>query len=349
MSDFGKLRYAWLDQVVADRTISPLAFKVAYIIACRYLNRQSGDAWPTQETLARAMEVTPRGIRKALSLLVDGGHIEVARARGRGAVNRYRLALNDRNCGSFDEDFEGNHGSSQYNVHRNDSSAQPPESEVLTGTAVPLAEEPQFLQNLYEENHMNKGREDSLIPAISDEDLPSIERPSTQPKKPTKGLPRNPRTSKADTPKALEEEFEGWWRQYPRKVDKGHAKLAYLRVRRSEKVAAADLLAGVLRYSASVAHKEARYIKHGQTWLNGQCWLDEPEPAFHAEPRGYNAVMSGMSAMADEMFGDPAAPCSPGAQIIGLGQARQRRHAEMTGTASAVAGIMSAMGGNHDD
>lgn len=338
MSDFGKLRYVWLDQVVADRTVSPLAFRLAYIIACRYLNQQSGDAWPTQETLARVVEVTPRAIRKALSLLIDGGHIEVARARGRGAVNRYRLAFDERNGSSHDDSFEGNNRSSHGDVQRNSSSAQQPENGALTGTTVPLAEEPQFLQNLYEENHVNKGREEPLSPAFADEHLSLNEAPLAKPEKPPVRVCKSEQSRKSKTSPAMEEEFEAWWKQYPRKVDKGHAKLAYLRVRRDGKVAAADLLAGVLRYTASVAHKEARYIKHAQTWLNGECWLDEPEPAApHGEWDG-------------ERFGRSTKRSPLGAQIIGLDRAlERRRQAGMTGTASAVAGIMSAIGGQHDD
>lgn len=345
MSDFGKLKSIWLDQVVADRTVSPLAFKVAYIVANRYLNRQSGEAWPTQETLARAVEVTPRAIRKALCLLIDGGHIDVTRARGRGGVNRYRLALNERNSSSSDEAFEGNDCSSQDDLNRNNSSAQKPENVALTGTAVPLAEEPQFLQNLHEENPRSK---EGIVPSQGkgvrevSTHYPSFageraDETAQQPKTPARGTRKTAQTPKADTPKALEEEFEGWWKQYPRKVDKGHAKLAYLRVRRSGKVTAADLMAGVLRYSAAVAHKEARYIKHAQTWLNGQCWLDEPETdVSHGEWDGESK---------------PPHKTSPlGAQIIGLGRAlERRRQAGMTGTASAVAGILSAIGGQHDD
>lgn len=346
MSDFGKLRNIWLDQVVADRTVSPLAFKVAYIVANRYLNRQSGEAWPTQETLARAVEVTPRAIRKALGLLIDGGHISVTRARGRAAVNRYRLAINERNDSSSNEAFEGNDSSSQDDLKRNNSSAQKPENIALTGTPVPLAEEPQFLQNLHEENLRSK---EGIVPSQGkgvrevNSHSPSFageraDDTAQQPKTPARGTRKTAQTSDTDTPKALEEEFEGWWKQYPRKVDRGHAKAAYLRVRRSGKVSAADLMAGVLRYAAAVAHKEARYIKHGQTWLNGQCWLDEPEAAArHGEWEG-------------EQFGQSPKVSPLGAQIIGLGKAlERRRQAGMTGTASAVAGIMSAIGGQHDD
>ena len=35
---------------------------------------------------------------------------------------------------------------------------------------------------------------------------------------------------------------------------------------------------GTKRYAAQVEGKEAEYIKHPSTWLNGQCWLDEQDP-----------------------------------------------------------------------
>jgi hypothetical protein len=63
-SDFTRFKFEWLDQVAADRKVSALAFKLAYRLASTFLNRHSGTAWPTQQTLAAALGVTPRAIRK---------------------------------------------------------------------------------------------------------------------------------------------------------------------------------------------------------------------------------------------------------------------------------------------
>jgi hypothetical protein len=197
MHDFGKLRYDWLEQVAADRTIPPFAFKVAFIIACRFLNRQSGDAWPTQETLARIMGATSRGIRKALDQIASGGHMTAVRGRSRGAPNRYSIVLMDadlRNDGSSNQGADyRNHGSSNDLVYRNGGSGNEP----IRGTVVPPLEEPWFLQNHMNEPQESKIQEETLYCAFSDERLPLDEQPSSKPKEP---MDRMPKSGQSDRP-----------------------------------------------------------------------------------------------------------------------------------------------------
>lgn len=70
-------------------------------------------------------------------------------------------------------------------------------------------------------------------------------------------------------------EFENWWCQYPRRVGKGQALKAYGYAKL--KTDAATLLNGAMRYAAERTGEDVRFTKHPATWLNGQCWLDEPE------------------------------------------------------------------------
>lgn len=80
----------------------------------------------------------------------------------------------------------------------------------------------------------------------------------------------------------LDLEFEGWWKQYPRKVGKGQALRAYKGARKG---ASLEELANGLR-RASIAWEAARtapqYVPHASTWLNGQRWLDDPAAIAHA-------------------------------------------------------------------
>lgn len=76
------------------------------------------------------------------------------------------------------------------------------------------------------------------------------------------------------TGRRTEQEFEDWWRAYPRKVGKGAALMAYRTARREATPEA--LLSGVERYSRSVAGKDPEYIAHPTTWLRQKRWLDEP-------------------------------------------------------------------------
>jgi hypothetical protein len=92
--DFTRRKFDWLDQVVDDERVSPQAFRLAYRLATKYLNRGTGDCYPSQETLCRLIGVsTTNGLRHLIDQLVDRGHLEVTVARGRGHTNRYRPLL----------------------------------------------------------------------------------------------------------------------------------------------------------------------------------------------------------------------------------------------------------------
>jgi hypothetical protein len=92
--DFTRQKFAWLDQIATDPSVSAQAFRAGYFIACRFLNRGTGDAFPSQDTLARLIGLTTsKGVRYLIDQLVDGGHLGVTAAHGRGRTNRYRLIL----------------------------------------------------------------------------------------------------------------------------------------------------------------------------------------------------------------------------------------------------------------
>jgi len=70
---FVKLKFAWLDQVLADQTLPPMAFLVAYLLASRFLNRKTGTAWPTQQTIARLLHASERQVRRSIEVLAVTG------------------------------------------------------------------------------------------------------------------------------------------------------------------------------------------------------------------------------------------------------------------------------------
>ena len=81
--------------------------------------------------------------------------------------------------------------------------------------------------------------------------------------------------------------FDEFWQHVPRKVAKGAAINAY---RRALRIASAGtILAGIKRYAAERAGEDPQYTKHPSTWLNGQCWDDEPmERGNHANGKRTN-------------------------------------------------------------
>ena len=82
-------RFAWLDQVLADRDIPEPAFRVAYALSS-FVNRKSGAAWPSHATLAQKTGLGESTVRRHLATLHTAGHLAVELHRGRNGTNRYR-------------------------------------------------------------------------------------------------------------------------------------------------------------------------------------------------------------------------------------------------------------------
>lgn len=82
-----------------------------------------------------------------------------------------------------------------------------------------------------------------------------------------------------DSPKekaaALEADFERFWWLYPRRTDKGAARIAYRAARK--KTGVAEIETAVRRYAASRDGQDPQYTKHPATWLNREGWLNEDD------------------------------------------------------------------------
>ena len=65
---FNQVRAAFMRRASAPN-VTPFALKLAYLLAFKYMNRESGIARPAQETLARDLNVTSRTIRTLLDIL----------------------------------------------------------------------------------------------------------------------------------------------------------------------------------------------------------------------------------------------------------------------------------------
>jgi DNA-binding transcriptional MocR family regulator len=85
---FNAQKFAWIERIVQDRNVPHFACRVAVLIGTKYLNRTSGDAWPSQGHLAADMGVCRRTIQYALDALIATGHLAVQISRG--CINHYR-------------------------------------------------------------------------------------------------------------------------------------------------------------------------------------------------------------------------------------------------------------------
>ena len=79
-------RFAWLDQVLADRAIPEPAFRVAYALSS-FVNRKIGAAWPSHATLAQKTGLGESTVRRHLVTLHTAGHLAVELHRGRNGTN----------------------------------------------------------------------------------------------------------------------------------------------------------------------------------------------------------------------------------------------------------------------
>lgn len=83
--------FAWLNRVAADRSLPAAAFKLAYAIS-QYVNRETGKAWPSQETLACKIGFDagdlagPRQVRRLLKVLVERRYLLTTRRKHQSLV-----------------------------------------------------------------------------------------------------------------------------------------------------------------------------------------------------------------------------------------------------------------------
>ncbi|MGR9130793.1 hypothetical protein [Rhizobium leguminosarum] len=77
-----------------------------------------------------------------------------------------------------------------------------------------------------------------------------------------------------------EQQFENFWKCYPRRVAKGAARKAFEKA--IKKATLEDMIKAISEYVAKKPEKID--FKHPATWLNGECWDDEWEPAQSRAP-----------------------------------------------------------------
>lgn len=81
----------------------------------------------------------------------------------------------------------------------------------------------------------------------------------------------------------VKERFDALWMLYPRKEGKANAFKKYQRV--CKNVEDEEIKKGILNYVERIKGEniDAKYIKMGSTWFNGECWNDEYKIEERAE------------------------------------------------------------------
>jgi hypothetical protein len=278
--EFNKLRAGFMRRASAPN-INPFALKLAYVIAFKYLNRESRVAFVGQDTLARDLNVTPRTIRTLLDILEPLG-LTIIPGHGPNRASTYWIDP-DKATPVSPMKTEKRKAVSAYN--RNPASA----SELNTGNPVHDNRKSdvantgsQLPPYLTKRTKKKEPREESDSPP-DDASLDS--------KKDSRGK----KTKNQAKPKIeIAESFEIFWAVYPRRVAKEAAHKAFAAaIKRGAEPEA--LNAGARRYAGERAGQEPRYTKHPATWLNGGCWEDEAPPRAGGPP------------MIDGVTGEPVA------------------------------------------
>lgn len=77
------------------------------------------------------------------------------------------------------------------------------------------------------------------------------------------------------TNKDTDEQFERFWKSYPRRIAKGSAKTAFEKA--LKKIEFEDLIVAVENYASNPDLPDLQFIPHPTTWLNQERWNDEIE------------------------------------------------------------------------
>jgi hypothetical protein len=242
--DHNASMFKWRKQLCADRHLTAFDFRVAYALAERTF-RGTGCATVSQALIASDVGATPRGVQKSLHRISERGHLRAEDNSKRGMVNRYwpiiRSAADERQCLETAE--------------RGTNNCSYPSDETYEQPFVPPYEQP-FVPPTNSRSYQVRTGVRTEDPYRDPETCPERESPSA-----------------ADVQSA----FEEWWTQYPKRVAKGAARTAYERIIKKKVATVEQLKQGAMRYGASVANHDPKFVKHPATWLRGECWLDEPD------------------------------------------------------------------------
>lgn len=262
--DFTRTRSIWLTEIRRDPRVGHLlAFRLACELA-EYLNRQTGDAYPSIDTLAAALHVDRRSVQRAIEKLVACGYLEVTDRRGgRTNTSHYRpklagepVQIAERGAPTppFPDAKRGASGSEKGGVRvregrrprrpnlLNEPTDEPKESAALRAASRAGAREAQGFSGL--EAKARNG----LDPAMA-------------------------------------EAFASFWSTYPRKEGRRKAELAFAKILASGKATVDELIHGVVRFALAQRGQEQRYIPLPVNWLRDERWRDEPTPAPPARPQ----------------------------------------------------------------
>jgi hypothetical protein len=130
---------------------------------------------------------------------------------------------------------------------------------------------------LTREQSREDGRFSETIWRTSDPtDIPLSENPTTG-NPTTKNTITKEEQTKNNERTYSDSEFESFWSNYPKKVDKGAAIRAFKKALKT--YPAPEVIEGAKRYAEDPNLPDKQFVKNPATWLNAEAWNNGPLPA----------------------------------------------------------------------
>lgn len=241
--------YQTIDNVL-EAEITPSA-KLVAIALFRHENRKTGLCFPSVTTLCELTGLKMTAVKTALKVLRSEGLIEwESRVPkfGNSKTNHYTLIFVDRS--------ESDHMDDHMNDHITNRSAN---------------RSPNRTESDHEQREQYKHKD--TAPVRREEELTLLS-PQKADSKPTR---------KGETGLKEKEEFELFWKECRRKVNKGQARKTFKKLRDAGELPPIDELCEAMRCNwendERWSEENMKYAPHPSTWLNNMGWEnDEAKP-----------------------------------------------------------------------
>jgi hypothetical protein len=166
--DFAARKTAWHIQVTSNGGVPTSAYRVAMLLP-KWLNAKTEEAFPSQGTVARELNLTVRAVTNAFRLLVARGHLSVKPGkRGYHGTNIYKMELHETEIVN------------SCSPSRPSSGKLVNEHSPLPRTNVPIEAEQTFRQTIEETNKRTNSWDRNATESGSNQDSENRERVSKQ-------------------------------------------------------------------------------------------------------------------------------------------------------------------------
>jgi hypothetical protein len=253
-------RFRWEQDVLANPNLTATQ-KIVLTRLALHLNIKTGQCNPSVKTLATGAGVAERTVQATLSRAETLGIIERAIGGGRTRTTSYTLVSSAKTV----------HDAAPFSETAHDEAP----FQTVHGAAP-------FSETVHDE-----------APFEMETVHASVEKGAADSEKPCTAVHPNIK-NKRNTDERLKEEFDRWYPVYPRRSARRAAFKSYKQAR-SRGATPETLLHGAKRYAAQRAGQDPQFTKMPATWLNGDCWLDEPEIQLADIPAAPSGNAEGLS------------------------------------------------------